>query len=155
MAELTWTAAELAAELGVSEWLLRRNLDRVPHLRIGQRVMSPKVAVSRWLEEEPLVLLALERRGVRRDRRRMSAAHDSPSGTIVNSPSQGARGAIESVGEDRGSALVRLGDTMSADAQGRSGAGMPDPLGNGRDGNAFVDKVSGDVVADVMEPHRR
>jgi hypothetical protein len=61
MAELTWSAAELAKELGVSEWLIRRNLDHIPHLRIGQRVVFPKVAIRRWLEEEPLALRILAR----------------------------------------------------------------------------------------------
>ena len=59
MAALTWSAEELASELGVSEWLIRRNLGRIPHLRIGQRIVFPKVAVARWLEDEPLALLAL------------------------------------------------------------------------------------------------
>jgi len=58
MAELTWSAEELAVELGVSEWLVRRNLDLIPHLRIGQRVVFPKFAVRKWLEEEPLGVLA-------------------------------------------------------------------------------------------------
>ena len=60
MAELTWSAEELAVELGVSEWLVRRNLDLIPHLRIGQRVVFPKFAVRKWLEEQPFGVLALE-----------------------------------------------------------------------------------------------
>src|ERR1700733_7889426 len=53
MAKLTWSARELAAELGVSEWLIRRNMDVIPHLRLGQRVVFPKVAVGKWLEDLP------------------------------------------------------------------------------------------------------
>ncbi|GAC1317284.1 MAG: hypothetical protein NVSMB12_14980 [Acidimicrobiales bacterium] len=58
MAELTWSTIELAEELGVSEWLIRHNLDRIPHLRIGQRVVFPKFAIRTWLAEEPLAVLA-------------------------------------------------------------------------------------------------
>lgn len=56
MAELTWTAEELATELGVSGWLVRRHQAEIPHLRIGGRLVFPKLAIRRWLESEPLVL---------------------------------------------------------------------------------------------------
>lgn len=59
MAELTWSAEELVAELGISEHLIRRHLDEIPHLIIGQRVFFPKAAIRRWLEERPLVDLGL------------------------------------------------------------------------------------------------
>lgn len=54
---LAYNAAELADLLGVSEWLVRRNVDRIPHLRLGNRLIFPAHAIDLWLERTPLVAL--------------------------------------------------------------------------------------------------
>jgi hypothetical protein len=61
MVALTWSAEELAAELGVSEWLVRDRLRQIPNLWLGQRLVFPKHAVNRWpaeCEAPPLSRLA-------------------------------------------------------------------------------------------------
>ncbi len=58
MAALTWSSPELAAELGVSEWLVRHHVEQIPHLWIGQRLVFPKAAIARWLEQDGLTALS-------------------------------------------------------------------------------------------------
>lgn len=52
----TYTAAELAALLGVSEWAVyesvRRGDSRVPPIRVGRRIVFARAAVHRLLELE-------------------------------------------------------------------------------------------------------
>lgn len=53
MARLTYTVAEAATELGVSEWLLRRLIKRgeFPSIQLGGRTVVPKIAVERMCEQ--------------------------------------------------------------------------------------------------------
>lgn len=90
MAKLTWSAEELAAELGVLAWLVRRHLARIPHLRIGQRVVFPKFAVARWLEEEPLTFLHAEA-AARADGRRAPIHGVTSTGAVSDERSPGHR----------------------------------------------------------------
>lgn len=50
---LTYSVREAADALGVSEWLLRRLIDRgeFPAIHLGGRVVIPKIAVQSMLEQ--------------------------------------------------------------------------------------------------------
>jgi hypothetical protein len=63
MANLTWSAPELAEEIGCSAWLIRKHLHQIPHIQIGARILFPKVAVRKWLAENPTFLDATVRPG--------------------------------------------------------------------------------------------
>lgn len=51
-ARLTYTVAEAADALGVSDWLLRRLIDRgeFPALRLGGRIVVSKLVVQSMVE---------------------------------------------------------------------------------------------------------
>jgi len=51
MATLTYSAAEAARALGVSEWLVRRLVASgdLPSRRLGTRLVIPKRALDAWL----------------------------------------------------------------------------------------------------------
>ena len=57
MASATYTAAELAEQLSVSEWSIYESVRRgdcpVPPIRVGRRIVFAKVAVDRLLLLEP------------------------------------------------------------------------------------------------------
>lgn len=53
MGRVTYTVAETAEQLGISEWLTYRLIARgdLPHLRLGERrIVVPKIAVQRLCE---------------------------------------------------------------------------------------------------------
>lgn len=52
-ARLTYTVAEAAEALGIGESLLRRLIDRgeFPALPLGGRIVIPKIAVEKMLEQ--------------------------------------------------------------------------------------------------------
>lgn len=52
MARVVFTVAETAEQLGISEWLAYRLIARgeLPHLRLGGRIVVPKIAVARLCE---------------------------------------------------------------------------------------------------------
>lgn len=54
MASLAYSAAQLAAALGVSEWTVYRQAKagRIPSLLIGTRRVFPRAAVDAWLIEQ-------------------------------------------------------------------------------------------------------
>lgn len=55
MAGLVYTAAELARELGVSEkhlYRMAKTPGGPPTLPMGRRILFPKKAVERWLDEQ-------------------------------------------------------------------------------------------------------
>lgn len=62
MAALAYSAAQMAAALGVSEWTVRRQArqGRIPSMRIGTRLVFPKAAVDRWLAQEAAASLEPE-----------------------------------------------------------------------------------------------
>lgn len=62
MAPLAYSASQLAALLGVSEWTIYRKAKegRIPSLLIGTRRVFPRAAVDAWLTEQAAASLAPE-----------------------------------------------------------------------------------------------
>lgn len=62
MAPLAYSAAQLAARLGVSEWTVYRQAKegRIPSLLIGRRRVFPSAAVDTWLAEQAAASIAPE-----------------------------------------------------------------------------------------------
>ena len=54
MSALTYSAAEAARALGVSEATVRRlaRRDQIPHMRLGTRLVFPKAALDSWISRE-------------------------------------------------------------------------------------------------------
>lgn len=53
MTELTLTVEEVADELGISKWLAYKqvNTGKIPHIRMGRRIIIPRKKFNKWLEE--------------------------------------------------------------------------------------------------------
>ena len=54
MAALTYSAHEASKALGISEWLVRREVKagRLPHLYIGRRLVIPRASVKQWITDQ-------------------------------------------------------------------------------------------------------
>jgi excisionase family DNA binding protein len=52
--KLVYSVSEVAAVLGVGQTLIRSLVaeQRIPHARVGDRVLFPKAAIEAWLDAE-------------------------------------------------------------------------------------------------------
>lgn len=62
MAPLAYSAQQIAAALGISEWTVYRHAKagRIPSLLIGTRRVFPRAAIDTWLAEQAAASVAGE-----------------------------------------------------------------------------------------------